>query len=614
MSFEPVYQNSYPYQVKGADELPLTKVIETVKANHDEVLSLSRQGKHLATSKSMGKSGQIVIEKKSYFCAGFMAFLRNIRRGKPDKKWSLITLLMVLLLSTPILTLLLKLPSGPGESWPHVVRYLLPGYLINTAKLVVLCTLFSLLLGVLPAWVVSQYHFPLRRLLEWALILPLAIPGYLIAYAYAGLFDHKGSFATFLAFLGSKSPQLHIMNITGLALVLSCALYPYIYLAARSFFMYASGSLVNAARSMGAGNFKTFYTIALPLARPAIAGGLLLVLMEVLSDYGAAHYYGVTTFTTAIFRAWFGMEEPQTAIYLSGILCLIILGLIILERRSRGKRKYQFSADLSQPPARKVLPKAARFVALICTAIPFLLGFLLPLIQMLRWAFQSIDRVALNGYGQIIGSSLALGLVAALISVMVAFLIIYSSEWSRSSQVRSLSKLSILGYAVPGAVIAVGVLLPTLAIDKFIASQVYETFGRHIGFIINGSLMGLLFAYTIRFMAVSYHPLEACFQKTGNRFEKAAQVLGISKWQRTTGVNLPLNQAGMVTAFALVFVDVMKELPLTLLLKPYNVMTLSVKAYEYASDERIAEASVPALMIVAVGLIPVIILNRLLKT
>lgn len=537
----------------------------------------------------------------------------NTRRGKPDKKWSLITLLMVLLLSTPILTLLLKLPSGPGESWPHVVRYLLPGYLINTAKLVVLCTLFSLLLGVLPAWVVSQYHFPLRRLLEWALILPLAIPGYLMAYAYAGLFDYKGSFATFLAFFG-RTPHLHIMNITGLALVLSCALYPYIYLAARSFFMYASGSLVNAARSMGAGNFKTFYTIALPLARPAIAGGLLLVLMEVLSDYGAAHYYGVTTFTTAIFRAWFGMEEPQTAIYLSGILCLIILGLIILERRSRGRRKYQFSADLSQPPARKSLPKAARFVALILTSIPFVLGFLLPLTQMLRWAFQSTGRVALKGYGQIIGSSLALGLVAALISVVVAFLIIYSSEWSRSSQVRSLSRLSILGYAVPGAVIAVGVLLPTLAIDKFIADRVYENFGRHLGFIINGSLIGLLFAYTIRFMAVSYNPLEAWFQKTGNRFEKAAQVLGISKWQRTRGVNLPLNKAGMVTAFALVFVDVMKELPLTLLLKPYNVMTLSVKAYEYASDERIAEASIPALMIVAVGLIPVIILNRLLKT
>ncbi len=306
----------------------------------------------------------------------FSSFYHN---AKIDKKWSLLTIAIVLLLGAPLLTILLKLFSGPGESWAHIKEYLLLDYLFNSLFLMVACSIFTLILGVIPAWLVSAYSFPFRKLLQWLLILPLAFPNYLTAYAYAGLFDYSGIYERMMVQIFNVDHVSHIdiMGIWGLAWVMSFSLYPYVYLSARSFFSHQSHRQMSAAKVLGAGRFKAFYSIALPLARPAVVGGLLLVMMEVLGDYGSAYYYGVSTYTTAIFRSWFALEEPETAVYLSAQLCMFILFLIVMERSLRGKKKYQFNSEGSQEHIKKTPKAHIQIMFMLVILVPILLGFIL---------------------------------------------------------------------------------------------------------------------------------------------------------------------------------------------------------------------------------------------
>jgi iron(III) transport system permease protein len=541
------------------------------------------------------------------------SFLKN--NVKIDKKWSAITVIIVLLLGIPVFTILVKLIDGPGESWGHITKYLLSDYIFNSLYLIIACTIFTLILGVLSAWFVSSYDFPLRKMLQWLLILPLAVPNYLTAYAYAGIFDYNGTYERIVSYIIHNDSVWHIeiMSIWGLAFVLSISLYPYVYLAARSFFAYQSNTQIKAAQVLGASRFRTFRTIVLPLARPAIVGGLFLVLMEVLTDYGATYYYGVSTFTTAIFRSWFALGEPETAVYLSAILCLLIVFLIFLERVLRGKKRYNSKGDNAQPLERKPLNAKFRLIFVFLAFTPVLLGFAAPVAQMLYWASFTAREVWSSGFLDLMGTSLYLSFIAAFICIMVSIFLIYGAIWSRSKTIANFSKVTILGYAVPGVVIAVGVMIPTLIFDKSLINFTSQYFGWSMGLLINGSIIGLLFAYLVRFLAVAYNPIEASVTKTGSTFEQVAQVLGIKRWKRMLQINVPLNRMGLISGGILVFVDVMKELPLTLLLKPYGIMTLSVKAFEYASDERIAESALPALFIIATGLIPIILLNRLIN-
>ncbi|MEM8487662.1 MAG: iron ABC transporter permease [Bacteroidota bacterium] len=532
-----------------------------------------------------------------------------------DFGWSATTVVIVLFLSVPILTILFKLFDGPGESWGHIVKHLLAGYVANSTFLVGVGGGLALLFGVVPAWIVSRYTLPMQRTFEWALILPLAIPNYLTAYAYAGFFDYSGPFQMFTAlFTGVAAGGQHVdmMNPLGLAFVLSVSLYPYVYVTARSFFLNQSASQLNAAVLMGARESSIFWRIALPLARPAIAGGLFLVLMEILNDYGAAYYYGVSTFTTAIFRSWFALEEPDTSIYLAALLCLFVLGLILLERFQRRRKGYTFRPSDSRL-ARVQPTRGRQWLLWAVCMIPLTFGFLIPLFQMLYWSYFSYANVLSSAFWEMIGYSFLLASLSALLCICIAYMLIYGARWSKSANVNLFSRLAVLGYAVPGVVIAVGVLVPGLAIDKWLVTMFKNQFDWSIGFLINGTLIGLLFAYSVRFLAVSFNPIEASVRRLSPSLGEASRLLGASKWRRTKEVNLPLLKNGLWGGALLVFVDVLKELPLTLLLKPYGVITLSTKAYEYASDERIAESALPSLVIIAVGVLPVIFLNKLIQ-
>ncbi|WBX72551.1 iron ABC transporter permease [Tenacibaculum pacificus] len=509
-------------------------------------------------------------------------------------------------MAIPILTVFINLFYGPGETWNHLVVHLLPNYVQNSVLLIIGTGILTLIFGVSSAWIVSRYHIPFRKQLEWLLILPLAIPSYITAYTYAGFFDY-GSIIENIFHV-----KIDVMNHVGLIFVLSISLYPYVYVASRSFFLNQSNNIIEASKLLGAGERKTFFKLILPLARPAFIGGLILVLMEVLNDYGAAKYYGISTFTTGIFRAWFSLEEPETAIYLSAILVIIIFLLITIEKWQRRKIGYFNATKNHQKVKREFISTRLKIIFFIIAFIPVLFGFLVPLFQLLYWASLTYKEVFTSEFLVISLQSFGIAMLSAISTVLFALFLIFFSKWNRLSWMKSTAKIGVLGYAIPGAVIAVGVLIPTLSIDKWLVTFMKNIFDIKIGFIINGTIMALVYAYLVRFLAVAYNPIESNSLKFGKSLSEASKILGASTLKTFIKIEFPLLKPAILSAFILVFVDVMKELPLTLILKPYHINTLAVKAYEYAGDELIAEASLPSLFIILTGIIPILFLNRLI--
>ena len=536
----------------------------------------------------------------------------RIKRLKRDvNKWSVFTLAIVFFLALPIIFIGVELFSGPGETWSHIVKYLLPEYIGNSIYLIFFCSILVLIFGVSSAWFVSRYDFRFRRQMEWLLILPLTIPSYIVGYAYAGIFDYGGSMDLLFRQIGLDFIRLDIMNRAGLAFVLSISLFPYVYVSARAFFLNQANNLLEASKMLGVGERKTFFRLMLPLARPAIVAGLVLVLMEVLNDYGAATYYGVNTFTTGIFRSWFSLGEPQTAVYLSALLILIIFALILFEKWQVRKVKFTTSKTNSTHILRKKPKGIMRLVIFSAVSMPVLLGFIIPLIQLFYWAVITASTVFDMKFVMISLQSFAIAIVSAIITVFFALLLIYFSKWSAISAIKSISRIGVLGYAIPGAVIAIGIMIPTLALDKWLIT-ILGNFGIDSGLIINGTLIALLYAYAVRFLAVAYNPIDSTALKVDNSIPDSSKVLGVGNLKTFFRIEFPLIKTGVFSALILVFIDVMKELPLTLILKPYRIDTLAVKAFEYASDEMVMEASIPSLFIIFTAMIPVIFLNKLL--
>lgn len=532
-------------------------------------------------------------------------YIQNIQRD--TNKWSIFLLTIVLFIAIPIVTIFINLFYGPGETWSHLVTTLLPNYIQNSVWLIIGTSILTLAFGISSAWIVSRYHIPFQKQLEWLLILPLAIPSYITAYAYAGVFDYGGVIEKLFHL------KIDVMNHFGLIFVLSVSLYPYVYVASRAFFLNQSSSIIEASKLLGAGERKTFFKLILPLARPAFVGGLILVLMEVLNDYGAAKYYGINTFTTGIFRAWFSLEEPETAIYLSAILVGIIFLLIMVEKWQRRRIGYFNAIKNHKKVQKENLSKGLRVFFLSIVCFPVFFGFVLPVLQLVYWAFLTYSEVFTTDFLIVSLQSLGIATLSALLTVLFALLLIFLSKWNRLSIIKSIAKIGVLGYAIPGAVIAVGVLIPTLFIDKWLVLFFRDVFDSKIGFIINGTILALLYAYIVRYMAVAYNPIEASSLKFGKSLSEASKTLGKGNIQTFFKIEFPLLKTAILSAFILVFVDVMKELPLTLILKPYHINTLAVKAYEYASDELIAEAALPSLFIILTGVIPVLFLNRLIS-
>ncbi len=541
--------------------------------------------------------------------------LFSVRRSPVARPWLLISLLIGILLSVPLFLVLIRvfLPGTPA--WQHIVNNLLFQYTANSIILCLLTGAGALLFGVGCAWIVSRYEFPGKRWLEWALILPLALPSYIVAYSYAGILSFTGPFYTLLRNIGgmelAQDLYFDTMNIGTLAITLALVLFPYIYLPAKAAFQLQSASIFEAADSLSNNPFRKFFRIALPLARPAIAGGLFLVLMEVLNDYGAVKYFGINTFTTGIFKAWFSLGDLEAAIKLSAVLMVVVGLLFIFEKRLQ-KSRFASSTGLKRSVTMKI-KSSKKWLLTIACLIPFGLGFAIPFSKIVVDALYSWEKVFGNRFYLTILNSVGLAAAAAALIVMLSILFIYSSRINRSLAGKVVKRVVSLGYALPGAVIAVGVMVVSASTENFI-NKGMGFFGSELtSLLITGSVGGLIYAYLIRFMAVSVNPLEGNFEQQCSDIDEASRSLGKGHLYTLFRVNIPVLRPAILSALLLVFVDVMKELPLTLILRPFNFDTLATTAFEYANDEMLRESAPASLLIVLSGIVPILLIHKLIK-
>ena len=517
-----------------------------------------------------------------------------------------------LLILLPILAVLASVFSGAGDTWSHLAHTVLGSYVLNTALLVAGVALGVLSIGVTSAWLVTAYRFPGQRALEWALLLPLAMPAFVMAYAYTDWLQFTGPVQTALrAATGWQAREYwfpEVRSLGGAALLLSFALYPYVYLLARTAFLDVSRSALEAGRLAGLGAWGRFWRVALPIARPAIAAGAALALMETLADFGTVSYFALEVFTTGIFKAWMSMGDPVAAAQLSACLLAFVVVVLALERASRGRAAYA-SASGKATAAQRLSGLPAALACAACAA-PVLLGFVLPagLLAHLAWS----DPGARGGARllSLIGNSFLLAGVAAAAGVLLATAMAYASRLSRGRMVAAANRAAALGYAIPGAVIAVGVLVPLGRLDNLIAGGIEAAFGVKPGLLLTGTVVALVYAYLVRFLAVALQTMEAGLAKVTPRMDDAARSLGASPGRVLARVHAPLLASSLAGAALLLFVDVMKELPVTFALRPFNFDTLAIEAYNLAKDERLSEAAVPSLVIVAIGLAPLLLVTK----
>jgi len=521
---------------------------------------------------------------------------------------------IALLILTPILVVFSSVFTDSGAVWQHLLTTVLPDYIISSLLLMLGVGICTVIIGVGTAWLVTLCQFPGQRWFEWGLLLPLAAPAYVLAYVYTELLEFYGPVQSSLrGVFGWTAVGDYwfptIRSLGGAIAIISLVLYPYIYLLARVAFLEQSVCTLEASRSLGCNPWQSFTRVALPLARPAIVAGLALVLMETLNDFGTVQYFAVSTFSVGIYRTWFGMGQPVAAAQLSALLLVFVLLLIGLERWSRQQTKY-YQAGRYQRVARFKLQGWRAIAALLCCLLPITLGFLIPAGRLLYMAAIDVTHNFSQRFWELSQHSLILAAVTAAIAVVMALVMAYGlrlrPNWGMQVAVRTAS----VGYAVPGAVIAVGVLFPIGTIDNAIDAGMRSTFGISTGLLLSGSITALVFAYLVRFLAVSYHTVESSLSRIKPNLDDAARSLGSGSTRTLLKVHAPLMSSGLITAAILVFVDVMKELPATLIVRPFNFDTLAVEVYRLAADERLTEAAAPALAIVAVGIIPVILLSR----
>lgn len=541
--------------------------------------------------------------------------LRALGRPRPGWSWDAAALTVAGLLAVPVVVVLYSLAQPFGEVWHHLASTVLSRYVANTLILTAGVLLGVFVIGVGTAWLVTMCAFPGRRVFEWALFLPLAVPAYVLAYAYTGFLDYAGPVQTLIRDLFGVSygeywfPEIRSMG--GAITLLTLVLYPYVYMLARAAFIEQCICVLEISRTLGCSSWRAFFTVALPLARPAIAGGMALAAMEALGDFGTVDYFAVDTFTAGIFRTWSAYGDLTATAQLAGVLLLFVLAVLLFERLSRGGGRFHHTSRRYQ--AIKLHPLRGRraVLAFLACFTPILFGFLLPGLLLGIWAVQEIAGGALDAtFARLALNSLHVAAVTALIAAGVGLILAYSLRMRPTAVTRGAVRTAGLGYAVPGMVVAVGVIIALAWADRQVNAWLVTAFGWNPGLLFSGTMAALVFAYLVRFLAVSFNTVEASLAKVTPGMDAAARSLG----ERPAGVlwrvHLPLLRGSMLTAGLLVFVDVMKELPATLVLRPFNFNTLAVRAFELAADERLRETALPALAIVAVGIVPVILLSR----
>jgi iron(III) transport system permease protein len=523
------------------------------------------------------------------------------------------SLLIGLFLSLPVLVVLGHWLIPSMDVWSHLMATVLPDYLFNSLWLMLGVSLGTLTGGVGTAWLVSMCRFPGRGFFEWALLLPMALPAYIIAYTYTGMLDYAGPVQTFLRVLFGWEYGDYwfpsVRSLTGAIVMLSLVLYPYVYLLARAAFLSQSICVLDVSRTLGNGPWATFFRVAIPLARPAIIAGLSLALMETLADYGTVQYFGVQTFTTGIFRTWYGMDSAA-AVQLAGVLLIFVIALLSIEKSARKRARFEHTSQRHQDIRRMPLGGWKAGLAFLFCILPVLFGFLLPALQLGYWSLQVFDTQVDAHFVGMIGNSLTLASLAAGLALLLALGLAYAQRLAPTPMVRTVNRLASMGYAAPGAVVAIGVIIPLTWIDNRFDGWMREWLDWSPGLLLSGSLFALVFACLVRFMSVSLQTVQAGLGRIRPSLDEAARSLGYQPGEVIRNVHVPLLRGSLLTAMLLVFVDVLKELPATLILRPFNFTTLAVRAYDMASDERLAEAGPASLAIVIAGLIPVIMLSR----
>ena len=521
------------------------------------------------------------------------------------------SIVVAALLALPVVSVLASIFSGAGETWAHLAATALARYIGNTFLLLGLVACGVISIGVVSAWLVTSYRFPGRAGLEWALLLPLAMPAYVMAYAYTDWLQFTGPVQTALRSLTGWQAREYwfpeVRSLGGAAVMLSFALYPYVYLIARAAFQDLSRSAIEAGRLAGYGALGAFLRVAVPLARPAIVAGASLALMETLADFGTVSYFAVEVFTTGIFKAWLSMGDSVAAAQLSSCLLAFVVVLLALERVNRGRAAYHGSGRKSRPQR---LDGGRAALAFVACALPVLFGFALPVTILARLAWEHGAHIALLRAATLAGNSFSIAALTALLAVALALAMAYAARLTRNPMVGFANRAAGLGYAVPGAVIAVGVLVPLGQFDNALVGWLEQRFGWKSGLLLTGTVAALVYAYLVRLLAVALQTTNAGLAKITPSMEHAARSLGASPARTLARVHVPLLAPSLATAALLVFLDVLKELPATLALRPFNFDTLAIEAYNLARDERLAEAALPSLAIVAAGLLPVLYVSK----
>ena len=517
------------------------------------------------------------------------------------------------LVALPVLSVALNLTSPRSEVWRHLADTILWELLANTFWLLLGVGALAGLMGTVSAWLVATRRFPGRDVFEWALVLPLAVPTYVIGFVFVALFEYAGPVPTF--FRETLDIDWRFPNVRsygGVVLAMSLVVYPYVYLLALTAFRELGANLTEVARSLGCRPAAVFRRVGLPLARPAIATGVALALMETLADFGTVSVFGYRTLTTAIYRVWFGMFDRVAAGQLAVVLMLFALMLVTLEQWARGRMRFVQAhgrnVARTLPPLTGVRGWAATaFVSGVLAA-----GFLVPTGVLAFWSLRAAEASLLpRNFPELLRNTLALAASACLLAVAAATVLAYAARSTRSRALSFGTRVASLGYAIPGSVIAVGVLLTLVRIDGIINAALgwFGDFG--VGLILTGSALGLLFAYLVRFISVAFFSVESGLTRISGNMDESARGLGAGPARVLGRVHLPLLRGSLLTALILVFVDVMKEMPATMLIRPFGVDTLAVEVWQRTAESMWTEASAPALSIVAAGILPVIVLTRL---
>ncbi|GGE70796.1 iron ABC transporter permease [Streptosporangium jomthongense] len=534
---------------------------------------------------------------------------------RTSRRWLVSAVLTTAIVTLPVLSVIF-LAFFPEENiWPHLMETTLPRYLVTTLKLMTGVGAITLVIGLATAWTVTMCEFPGRKFFEWAMLLPFAVPAYVIAYVYTSLLDYAGPVQRALrSWFGWADASDYwfpeIRSLEGATLMIGLVLYPYVYLLARAAFLEQSPSLFAVSRSLGHSALSTFFKVVLPIARPAVAVGLSLVLMETLNDFGTVDFFAVQTLTAGLFDTWMNLGNLGGAAQIATTMLIFVVILVTLERYSR-RRQQQFAARDNREPIRRFTMSFPR--QLICVAVcaaPVIFGFVIPGATLGLYAWEYFEQSWNPDFVQNTLNSLFLSGTAALTTLLIGITLAYSRRLHNTRGMQVLMRLSSLGYAMPGAVLAVGVIVPLAGFDNWLDSLMRDYFGVSTGLLLSGSAFAIVFAYTVRFLAVSAGSVESALQKITPSMDMASRSLGNSPGKTLVKVHLPMLRGTLITAALVVFVDCMKELPATLILRPFNFETLATYVYQFASDERLYHSALPALIIVLAGIIPIILMSR----